>query len=83
MVYCPICKGRLKVVTSHGHFPPNGTVMDGLASTLYACLKDRLLWIHEVGGIAGIDSWLGPVPAEANGLEGIAPPIQESKEESP
>lgn len=50
-------------------------VIDGLSSTLYACLEDRLLWIHDVGGIVNVNSWLGPVPVEANELEGlIAPP---------
>ncbi len=72
-----ICNASLQVVTSYSAVNPPVIVMDGLASTLYVCLKDRLLWIHEVGGIAGIDSWLGPVPAEAHELEGItSPPLE-------
>ena len=69
-VRCPICHSVLQVLTSHGRLSFPTIVLDGLSSTLYACLKDRLLWIHEVGGIANVDSWLGPVPAEANDLVG-------------
>ncbi len=80
---CPDCQERLRVVTFHGHFPPFSTVMDGLASALYACPKDRLLWIHEVGGIVAVDHWLGPLPAEAGELEGITPLIPENGEGTP
>lgn len=69
LVRCPICNGRLKVITSYKAVSRSTTVIDGLSSTLYGCLKDRLLWIHEVGGIAKVDSWLGPVPAQENELE--------------
>ncbi len=52
---------------------PIGAVLDGLSSTLYACVKDRLYWVHEVGGIANVNVWLGPVPAEADELDGWSP----------
>jgi hypothetical protein len=80
---CPTCNGLLHTVTSYRAVSPPAIVLDGLSSTLYACLRDRLFWIHEAGGIANVGSWLGPVPAEANELEGIVRPIRGSKTGSP
>ena len=80
---CCICNVLLQVVTSYSAVTPPAIVIDGLSSTLYGCLKDRLLWIHEVGGIVNIDTWLGPVPAEAIELEGITSPTQEREQSSP
>lgn len=76
---CSFCNARLHVVTSYSALTPPAIVIDGLSSTLYACLKHRLLWIHEVGGIAGIDTWLGPVTAEANEREGLTDSLPGSR----
>jgi hypothetical protein len=67
----------------HPDLLPTTIILDGLESTLYACPMDRLLWIHEVGGIAAVDHWLGPVPAEAGEIEELAPLIQKSEEGPP
>jgi hypothetical protein len=71
------------VVTSYTALKAATIAIDGLSSTLYACLKDHLFWIHEVGGIANVNRWLGPVPAEANESQGIIRTIQESQKGSP
>ncbi len=71
------------MVTSYSALTPPSIVIDGLSSTLCACVKDRLFWIHEAGGIANVNHWLGPVPAESDELEDMVRPVKKNKKISP
>ncbi len=68
---CRVCGQSLRVLTSHPPPSAKRDAIDILWLTLYACPKDRLLWLHERGGILGSDTWLGPVTAAADELEGL------------
>jgi hypothetical protein len=35
---------------------------DGVPTTAFVSLSEGLYWVHEGGGISGIDQWYGPFP---------------------